>query len=207
MNSDQTPIHPLRFLKELINTIPDNALIVSDPGVGAIYPSAFYQLEEAGRNIVFNYALGALGYALPASIGACFSAPDSPVIALVGDGSFGFSSGELETLKRLGRNINIITFNNASFGWIRAAYRFNFETTRYFQTGFSETDYSKIAESYGINAYKLTGPADIYDILRKAFEVDGPSFIDLKVKSEDELVPPVPSWSEKATKENLDNVY
>jgi len=126
MNSAEEPIHPMRFIKELSKAVPGKSVIVADPGVSAIYTSAFYKLKTSGRNIIFNYSLGALGYAIPAAVGAHFARPESCIIALTGDGSFGFTCGELETIARIRGNINIILFNNSCFGWIKAALRFSY---------------------------------------------------------------------------------
>jgi acetolactate synthase-1/2/3 large subunit len=143
--------------------------------------------------------MGSLGYALPASIGAQFARPESCIISLVGDGSFGFTAGELETVNRLGGNNNIILFNNSSFGWIKAAATFS-HGPEYsdFATGFSEIDYPKIAEGFGLRSYSIERPIEIESTLKDAFSLAEPTFIEMKVMPEDELVPPVPSWIKKA---------
>lgn len=198
-DSDEKPIHPLRFIKGLANVLPEYHVIAVDVGVSAIYTSTFLKTKKAGRSILYNYAMGSLGYALPASIGAQFARPESCIITLVGDGSFGFTAGELETVNRLGGNNNIILFNNSSFGWIKAAATFS-HGPEYsdFATGFSEIDYPKIAEGFGLRSYRIEKPNEIETTLKEAFSLDEPTFIELKVMPEDELVPPVPSWIKKA---------
>lgn len=206
METDDEPIHPMRFIKELEETISQNNVIVTDPGVGAIYSSAFYKLKEAGRHILYNYALGALGYSIPASIGAFMARPDSCIVALTGDGSFGFTAGELETIQRIGGNINVILFNNGSFGWIRAATRFS-HGKKYFNTDFNSLNYVKIAEGFGLKAYRVNKPQDLGSTLQKAFTLDAPTFIEIPVKPEDKIVPPVPSWIKKAKKQDINHIY
>jgi acetolactate synthase-1/2/3 large subunit len=120
-------------------------------------------------------------------------------VTLVGDGSFGFTAGELETLNRLGGNNNVILFNNSSFGWIKAAATFSHGPEHAtFATGFSDVDYPRIAEGFGLRAYSVEGPGELGPTLREAFALDEPTFIELKVMPEDELVPPVPSWIKRA---------
>jgi acetolactate synthase-1/2/3 large subunit len=198
-DSDEKPIHPLKFIKGLGNVLPENHIIAVDVGVSAIYTSTFLKMKKAGRSILYNYAMGSLGYALPASIGAQFARPESCIISLVGDGSFGFTAGELETVNRLGGNNNIILFNNSSFGWIKAAATFS-HGPEYsdFATGFSEIDYPKIAEGFGLRSYSIERPIEIESTLKDAFSLAEPTFIEMKVMPEDELVPPVPSWIKKA---------
>ena len=197
--TDETPIHPLRFVKELTGAIPNEYVMVVDVGVSAIYTSSFFKVRRAGRSVLYNYAMGSLGYALPASIGAQFARPNSCIVTLMGDGSFGFTAGELETLSRLGGNNNVILFNNSSFGWIKAAATFS-HGPEYagFATGFSDVDYPRIAEGFGLRAYSVDGPGELGPTLREAFALDEPTFIGIRVMPEDELVPPVPSWIRRA---------
>ncbi|NHJ87463.1 MAG: thiamine pyrophosphate-binding protein [Asgard group archaeon] len=206
--SDEKPIHPLRFIKELTQTIPEDYIIVADPGVSAIYPSAFFKIKHAGRRMIFNYAMGALGYAIPASVGAYSAQPTSCIVALTGDGSYGFAVGELETISRIGGNINIILFNNGCYGWIKGELEASYGS-KYadFPTNFQVIDYQKIAEGFGIQAYTIRDPNDLSKILQEAFNLNEPTFIDMQVSSENKLVPPVPSWVKIAEKKNLRYVY
>ena len=206
MNSNAVPIHPLRFLNELSRTIPTEHTIIADPGVSAIYLSAFWKVKEPGRRLLFNYSLGALGYAIPAAVGAFFADQRRCVVALAGDGSFGFCVGELETIARTNANIKVIVFNNSSFGWIRGALRFQYEP-KHFATTFNAINYVGVANSHGIEGYAVRNPNDLRTALEKAFSSDAPCLIDVEVLSEDALVPPVPAWVEKAQAMNIPYVY
>jgi len=197
--SDETPIHPLRFIRELEATVPDDHVIVADVGVSAIYTSTYYKATRSGRSILFNYAMGALGYAIPASVGAHFARPDSCIATLVGDGSFGFTAAELETISRVGGNNNIILYDNQSYGWIKAAVSFS-HGAEYsdFATNFKPIDYTKIAEGFGLKTYRADDPNELRATLKEALKLDEPTFTLLKVQPENKLVPPVPSWIKKA---------
>jgi acetolactate synthase-1/2/3 large subunit len=206
--SEEKPVHPMRFIHELSKTIPDDYVITTDPGVSAIYPSAFHKVKRAGRSMIFNYAMGALGYAIPASVGAYYARPDSCIVALTGDGSFGFAVGELETISRIGGNINIILFNNGCFGWIKGELQVSYGSKYVdFPTNFQAVDYQKIAEGFGLTAYTVRDPKNLSQVLKEAFNLNGPTFIDLQVKPENELIPPVPRWAKIAEKTNLKHVY
>ncbi len=120
-SSEATPIRPERFLAELCRQIPDRAVICADPGTPCPYLSAYYRLPQAGRWFATPRAHGALGYALPAVCGAFYARPDaSRVLGVMGDGSFGLSVGELETIVRLRLPVTLVVINNASYGWIKA---------------------------------------------------------------------------------------
>lgn len=198
-HSNETPIHPLRFIRELEATVPDDHVIVADVGVSAIYTSTYYKATRSGRSILFNYAMGALGYAIPASVGAHFARPDSCIVTLVGDGSFGFTAAELETISRVGGNNNIILYNNQSYGWIKAAVSFS-HGPEYsdFATNFKPIDYTKIAEGFGLRTYSANDPNELRATLKEALTLNEPTFTELRVQPENKLVPPVPSWIRKA---------
>lgn len=100
--STDSPIRPERVLAALQSALPDDAIIVADPGTPCPYFSGHFQFNTTGRRFITNRAHGALGFALPASVGAQIGAPNTKVVAVMGDGSFGFAVGELETIVRLG---------------------------------------------------------------------------------------------------------
>ena len=204
--SNETPIHPVRFIKELENALPRKRCLVMDVGTSAIYTSTFYKVPESGRTMAYNFAMGSLGYAIPTSIGASIARPDSCITGLVGDGSFGLAAAELETIARLGRNNNIIVVNNGSFGWIRAEWRLSYGQEYVdFSTNFQDVNYIKIAEGFGLEANRITKPEELTS-LETLFKSDEPSFTELVLQPEDQLVPPVPTWIKKAEKKGVRHI-
>jgi acetolactate synthase-1/2/3 large subunit len=199
-------VDPIAFVQALQETLPESHVVLTDPGVSAIYLSAFYRPPNPGRTLIFNYAMGALGYALPAAVGAHFARPDHCVVALTGDGSFGFCAAELETIARVGGNVNVVLFNNGCYGWIRAAARFTHGSAP-FATEFDSPDYVKLAEAFGIEAVRVAQTRDLKPVLKRALSSDRPTFIELKVESEDKRVPPVPEWVEPAKENGLPFIY
>jgi acetolactate synthase-1/2/3 large subunit len=206
MPSDGAPVHPLRLVRALLQHLPDRHVIVADPGVSAIYPSAFHRVAKPGRSMVFNYSMGALGYAIPASVGAHYARPDHCVVALTGDGSFGLCCGELETIARTGGNIKVVLFNNGCFGWIKAALRFSYEP-KYFACDFGQVDYVRIAKGFGLKAYRVADNQALDTTLGEAFGCAGPAFIEVLTASEEELVPPVPAWTRRAAELGVPHIY
>ena len=79
--------------------MPDNTYIVVDPGTPCPYFSAYYNFKKSGRYFVTNRAHGALGYALPASIGVQIGRPKNKVVSVMGDGSFVLRLASLRQLK------------------------------------------------------------------------------------------------------------
>jgi acetolactate synthase-1/2/3 large subunit len=118
---DVAPIRPERIVMELERALGSrSAIVTADPGTPCPYLSAYLVQRESARTFITNRAHGALGYSLGAACGAQFAAPERKVVAVMGDGSFAMTCGELETLTRYNLPIALVVISNAEFGWIKA---------------------------------------------------------------------------------------
>ncbi|MGA1254466.1 MAG: thiamine pyrophosphate-binding protein [Pelagibacteraceae bacterium] len=193
-NSNDTPIKPERIIKELNDQLPKDTYVVVDPGTPCPYFAAYYNFNESGRYFVTNRAHGALGYALPASIGVQIGRPKNRVISVMGDGSFGFAVGELETAVRLKLPIIFIVISNSVYGWIKAGQKTKFEK-RYFSVDFNRTDHSKIAEAYGVKSWKISTNDDLKDKINEAINFkSGPCLLDIITQPLQDANAPVSEW-------------
>ncbi|MEO0829517.1 MAG: thiamine pyrophosphate-binding protein [Pseudomonadota bacterium] len=190
---EDAPIRPERIVATLQELLPEDAILVSDPGTTCPYLSAYYQLPKPGRHFITNRAHGALGYALSASLGAWYGRPGAKVVALMGDGSFGFTCGELETVCRSRADITFIVVSNASFGWIKASQKAD-KGARYYNVDFSQTDHAAIAAAYGVKSWRVHDPADLNATLRTALATDGPTLVDIATQPLEEAAAPVRRW-------------
>ena len=191
--SDATPIRPERLIDTLNRLLPDEAVVVSDPGTSCPYWSAYGQFDKPGRRFITNRAHGALGYALGASLGAWYGRPEAKVVGLMGDGSFAFACGDLETVARSGAPITYIVLSNASFGWIKASQKAD-KGARYHQVDFGRTDNAKVAEGFGLKVWRVTDPAELEPALREALAHDGPTLVDVSTQPLEEASAPVMRW-------------
>jgi acetolactate synthase-1/2/3 large subunit len=142
--SDAAPIRPERLVATLNRLLPEDATLVSDPGTTCPYFSAYFQQAKPGRFFITNRAHGALGYALSAALGAWYGRPGSKTVALMGDGSFGFTAGELETMTRHRADITFVVVSNANFGWIKASQKAD-KGARYHNVDFQRVDHAAVA--------------------------------------------------------------
>ncbi|MEI4261425.1 thiamine pyrophosphate-binding protein [Roseovarius sp. D0-M9] len=191
--SDEAPIRPERIIATLQRVLPEDATVVSDPGTSCPYFSSYYQLPKAGRHFITNRAHGALGYALSASLGAWFGRPESKVVGLMGDGSFGFTCGELETVTRCRAPITYIVFSNSSFGWIKASQHDDCGG-RYYNVDFNRVDQAAVAAAYGVKSWRVEDPAKLEGVLREAIAHDGPTLVDVVCQPLEEAKAPVRRW-------------
>ncbi len=192
-DSTARPIRPEAVIAALADTLPPDAIIAADPGTPCPYVSAHYRWPRAGRHFITNRAHGALGYALAAAMGAKVGRPEAEVVALLGDGSFGFCCGEFETLVRTNLAITALVFSNASFGWIKAGQKAGFGA-RYHNVDFGRTDHAAVARAFGLAAWTVEDPAELRPTLTKALAHPGPALIDVIAQPLHAAAAPVSEW-------------
>lgn len=189
------PIKPQVVVRAMRELLDDDVLIVADPGTPTPYLGAQYELRRAGRTTIIPRAHGGLGYALPGVVGAAFAAPDKRAVCMTGDGSFGMSVGELETISRLNLPIVIIQCSNSSFGWIKELQHL-YHGDRYFSVDFSPVDYAGIARGFGLGARQVVDPEEVKPALQEALADGRPYFVDIVTESQITETPPVAAWVE-----------
>jgi len=189
----ESPILPERLIADLQKVLPEDAVIIADPGTPCPYVSAFYELPKAGRYFISNRAHGALGYSLSATVGAAYGRPNSKIVGIMGDGSFGFTVGELETIVRYNIPVTLIVCSNSTYGWIKAGQKTGFGE-RYFSVDFSRTRHSAVAEAYGMKGFRVEDPAELQATLTKAVAVDGPTLVDVICQPLNDARAPVSEW-------------
>jgi acetolactate synthase-1/2/3 large subunit len=191
--SNDAPIRPERIVADLQSVLDPDAVLVADPGTPCPYFSAYYIGQRAGRQFISNRAHGALGYSLSGAVGAHFGRPGVKCVSVMGDGSFGFTGGELETVVRHKLPITFVVISNASYGWIKAGQKSGFGA-RYFSVDFDRTDHAKVAEAYGLKAWKVEDPLKLRGALAAAVAHPGPSLVDILAQPLEEARAPVSEW-------------
>lgn len=191
--SPDLPIRPERVVAALQRHLPEDGIIVADPGTPCPYFSCHFEIRNRLTRIITNRAQGALGYAMSAAIGAWYGRPEAKVVAVMGDGSFGFTVGELETIVRKRVPLTMIVMSNASYGWIKASQKTGYGE-RYFSVDFDRTDHALVAEAYGIKSWTVRDPAELDGVIRKALSFGGPTLIDVIAQPLEQSNVPVSQW-------------
>ncbi|MCR9072869.1 MAG: thiamine pyrophosphate-binding protein [Alphaproteobacteria bacterium] len=191
--SPERPIRPEVVVAGLMDILDDDAVIVADPGTPCPYFSAHYRWRVPGRHFITNRAHGALGFALAASMGAQVGRPDSQVLAVMGDGSFGFCCGEFETIVRHKLPIKSVVFSNSVYGWIKAGQDSGFGK-RYYNVDFNRTDHAAVASAFGVKSWTVEDPAEFKSVMKQAMEHDGPTLVDVISQPLHEAAAPVSEW-------------
>ena len=120
------------------------------------------------------------------------------MVGMTGDGSFGMSVGELETVSRLALPIVIIQCSNSTFGWIKELQHL-YHDDRYFGVDFNPVDYATIARGFGLRARQVVDPDDVEFAIGEALADGGPYFLDIVTESPVTETPPVAAWTAAET--------
>jgi len=191
--SDEAPIRPERVVAALNAVLPDDAIVVADPGTPCPYLSAYYRVSRTGRHFFSNRAHGALGYSMAAAVGAHFGRPGAKVVAVMGDGSFGMTAGELETIVRHRVPLAMVVISNASYGWIKAGQKAAFGE-RYYSVDFGATDHAAVAAAFGVKSWRVEDPAKLEEALAAAVALGAPALVDVVCQPLEEARAPVSEW-------------
>ena len=141
--------------------------ITTDVGNNQMWAAQSFKINE-DQIFLSSGGMGAMGYSLPAAIGACFASDLSPVVSISGDGGFQINIQELQTIKRNNLPIKIVILNNHSLGMIRQ-FQDTYFNSCYESTvwGYDAPDFVKLANAYGIEGLSIDNDDDIESALCK----------------------------------------
>lgn len=164
---------PNYVMSNISEAIQGGTLICLDVGQNQMWAAQSLVLKQDQRLLVSG-GMGAMGFSLPAAIGAYYAKPDRNIIAFAGDGGFQMNIQELQLIKRNKLPIKVIIMNNNALGMIRHFQEMYFEG-RYGGTihGYEAPDFSAVAQAYGIGAMDIKTNEDLLKI-EKALSTNGP---------------------------------
>ena len=183
------------FIDQVCKNSKEGDIFVADAG-GTFYAvSQAVTLTKPNQRYIPSSAMATMGYSLPAAIGISV-ATGNRVISFTGDGSLQQNIQEFQTLVEYNLPVKLFVLNNDGYHSIRTS-QTNYFEKRYIgessQSGISFPDTVKIAEVYGIKAFRINQPSEVNDIVNQVLNYDGPVICDVIVPREQEIVPTVAS--------------
>ena len=193
----QAPREKLNYMSALdvllkINQIkrPED-IIATDVGQHQMWVAQFSEFERP-RTLLTSGGMGTMGFGLGAAIGAQCGCPKKKVFLVTGDGSFHMNLNELVTLKSYNLPVVVVVLNNGVLGMVRQWQKL-FYGNRFSQTDPKRmTDFVKVAEGFGIPAFRLDKTEDIDEVFEKATGLGGPAVIDCIISPDANVLPMIP---------------
>ncbi|MBA2506023.1 MAG: acetolactate synthase large subunit [Thermoleophilaceae bacterium] len=177
-DDDHFPMQPPRALWEIRQALGRNDILVSDVGLHKLWIGRMFPAYEPNTVLIAN-GLAGMGFALPAAIGAKLVHPDRNVATVSGDGGFLMNSQELETAMRLKTPIVNIVWENEQYGSI--VWKQDKKFGEHFGVDFTNPDFVKFAESFGMPAWRCGSVEDFPRYLKEALGKEVPSLIVLPI--------------------------
>ena len=185
-------LQPQQVLTEL------NELLQEDPGTVVVTGVGQHQMWAAQflffnayNTFISSGGLGAMGFELPAAMGAQVARPNAPVWSIAGDGGFQMTSQELATIAQENLPIKIALFNNGHLGMVKQWQELFFDN-HLKEVPIPGPEYVKLANAYGIQAKRVEHQEDVMPALRVAQQHDGPYLIEFVVNPNAHVYPMVP---------------
>ncbi|MCG5511413.1 acetolactate synthase 2 catalytic subunit [Ectothiorhodospira lacustris] len=178
----------LRFLDALSRRAGDQTYVACDVGQHQMWVAQYYGFSHPRRHLTSG-GLGAMGFGLPAAIGAQLAHPDARVVNVSGDGSFMMNVQELATLGRYGLPVKIVLFDNQYLGMVRQQQALFYEG-RLSSVDLSDNpDFVQVAQAFGIPARRFEGADAMEAAIRACLETPGPLLLHLPIEREQNVWP------------------
>ena len=182
-------IDPNRFMEVLSGLAGEEDILAVDVGQHQMWVGQSFRLR-AGQRALISGGMGAMGFGLPAGLGACLASGGRRTIVVSGDGGFQINAQELQTVAHHGLPIKMFVMNNRSLGMVR-----QFQET-YFDgrlqstvIGYSAPDFVRLAHAYGIPAVKVDSNVPWEEELRKAISAAGPFLVEVELPQDTQVNP------------------
>ena len=183
---DDVPLKPQTVIKEISEVLTPDSILTTDVGQNQMWAAHFFNTQKP-RKFISSGGLGTMGFGFPSAIGAKIACPDDPVVSLNGDGGFLMVCQELATVREYDIPVIAIVLENRTLGmvyqWQSLLYN-----KRHSQTLLgSSPDFVKLAESFGVNAVRITKPGETKEALSNAIKDNEPVLLNVVIDCEEAL--------------------
>jgi acetolactate synthase-1/2/3 large subunit len=188
LSYDLDRLTPQMVIKCLGQFASENTIVTTDVGQHQMWAAQCYPTVNP-RNYATSCGLGAMGYGLPAAVGAQIARPDALVVLITGDGSLQMSMQELGTIAQNKLPIKIILLNNGVLGMVRQLQKV-LSGGRYNQIQLDgNPDFVKLAEAYGMLGIHVDSAEQVQSAIAQAMNHPGPALVNFTISAEEAVLP------------------
>ena len=185
--SDAAPISPRRALSELAATLTDDTFVTTDIGNICSVSNGYLRFAKP-RRFMAAMGFGNCGFAYPGALGAKLASPDSPVVAIVGDGARGMSLSEVMTAVEEDLPVTAVVFNNQQWG-AEKRNQIDFYDNRFVGANIGHAlggfNFAEIATAMGGRGIRVTDPADLKEAFGEALDPEVATVVEVMVDPEE----------------------
>ena len=193
--NDREHVNSYVFMDALSDLLSPTDIILTG---NALDSASAYQtlMVKKGQRSYTNVNYGAMGWDLPAAVGAAVAARDRRVVLVTGDGSFQFNVQELLTIGHNHLNIKVFVLNNRGYESIRATHASFFSriTAADPDTGVANPDYQLLAAAHGLGYARAATNGDIAGTAGRVLDSDGPVLCELNISHDQPRSPKATSF-------------
>lgn len=184
-------IYAPALLKALSEQAGDDLIVTCDVGQHQMWVAQHCRFSTPQAHIT-SAGLGAMGFGLPAGIGAKLAMPEKTVISVSGDGGFMMNVQELATVRRYGIPLKIVLIDNASLGMVRQ-WQELFYQENYSEIDLSDNpDFAVVAQAFGIEAFSIAARSEVQGGIERLLAAKGPILMHVKIDPRSNVWPLVP---------------
>ena len=175
------PMHPDLLMLRIVETLPEDAVIVEEGILSARALPALYPFRDS--RAFFGLGSGGIGFAMAGAVGVQIALRDRPVVAVVGDGSAMYSIQALWTAANAKLPITYVIANNGGYRIIKERLKSFHGVERYTGMEFRDPaiDFTGLARSMGVTAMRITDPDDVAPAIAESLRRNGPTLLDVVV--------------------------
>ena len=185
------------LLKTLSEMAGDKFIAACDVGQHQMWVAQHCRFSE-NRAHITSGGSGAMGYGLPAGLGAKLALPDHHVVTVSGDGSIMMNIQELATLNRYRIPLKIVLLDNNCLGLVRQ-WQELFYGENYSEIDLSDNpDFVQLAKAFGLEAFRITRRHQVDEALKRLLACEGPALLHVLINPEENVWPLVPPGASNA---------
>ena len=176
-----TGIDPERLMVEIADSLPADAIVVDEALLNSRQLPNL--LAYRGHNDFFALDSGGIGFAIAGAVGISLAHPTRQVVAIIGDGSALYSFQALWTAANKNLPITYVICNNSSYRILKERLKAFHGNENFIGMDLRDPviDFTGLARSFGVWAERVEKVEDLADVLRAAYQREGPKLIDVKV--------------------------
>ncbi|MSQ05672.1 MAG: biosynthetic-type acetolactate synthase large subunit [Dehalococcoidia bacterium] len=183
---------PQFVLRQLSQITEGKAIIVTGVGQHQMWAAQHYGFKDP-NTLITSGGLGAMGFEVPAALGAQVGCPDRTVWSIAGDGGFQMTMCDLATAVENNIPVKFAIINNGTLGMVRQ-WQDIFYNKDYCATVYSANpDFVKLADAFGIPGIRVTDKSQVASAIQQAMATPGPVVVDFVVKQDENVYPMIPA--------------